>query len=123
MIVFASRTGNVRAVVEKLGVEAIALTETLQVTSPFILFTYTDALGAVPSVVATFMARNAHHCIGILASGNRNFGHAYFARAGDTLAAQYDVPLLKKIELRGTQADLTHMKALYNDYMKVGRTL
>lgn len=120
MIAFASRTGNVRYVASQLNVPIVEIAPQLRITEPFILFTYTDALGAVPASVEAFMRDNSAHCVGIFASGNQNFGHDFFARAGDVLAATYRVPLLKKIDVRGTKADYEHMKQLYNDLMKVG---
>ena len=50
MIVFASRTGNVRYIVNKLGLPNIEITDGLVMTQPFLLFTYTDGLGQTPNV-------------------------------------------------------------------------
>lgn len=121
MIVYASRTGNVRYAVSKLQLQAVPLVANLCVQQRFILFTYTDALGAVPDEVVQFMQQHYSRCVGIFASGNRNFGE-HFARAGNILAAQYDIPLLKKIELRGSARDYEEMRALYDELMtkKVG---
>ena len=109
MIAFASRTGNVRAIVERLNVPAIEITETLLVEQPFVLCTYTDGLGAVPARVEHFMAHNYEHCIGVIASGNRNFGEN-FARAADLLAARYNVPIVAKLDLRGQAADFQQIQ-------------
>lgn len=113
MIVYASRTGNIRAIIEKLNVPAVQLTAGLAMTEPFLIFTYTDGIGQVPSSVETFMQDNGHYCQGVIVSGNRNFGHDVFGRAGDILAKQYNVPLVRKLDLRGYQADYEAVEQFY----------
>ncbi len=54
MIVFASRTGNVRNVVSKLKAECIELSEELRLNKPYLLITYTDGLGDIPAKVQRF---------------------------------------------------------------------
>lgn len=115
MIVFASRTGNVRAVVEKLGLPSVEMTEGFVITEPFLLVTYTDGLGEVPQMVARFMAQNAAYCKGVVASGNQNFGHALFAGSGDQLTTKYGIPLVCKLDLRGRQADLEQIQSFYKE--------
>ncbi|MER2106828.1 MAG: class Ib ribonucleoside-diphosphate reductase assembly flavoprotein NrdI [Solibacillus sp.] len=115
MIVFASRTGNVRAVVSKLGLPNIEMTENLVVAEPFLLMTYTDGLGDVPQMVEDFMQVNAIYCKGIVASGNQNFGHALFAGSGDKLTTKYGIPLVCKMDLRGKQADLALIQSFYEE--------
>lgn len=113
MIVYASRTGNVRYVVGQLGVDAIEMTESLIVNKPFVLFTYTDGLGSVPLVTEKFMLTNGIHCKGIIVSGNQNFGHTMFGGAGDILASKYNVPLIAKLDLRGNSKDYEQILSCY----------
>lgn len=115
MIVFASRTGNVRSIVSKIGLPAIEIEVNLSVQEPFLLVTYTDGLGEVPQVVDDFMAQHATLCKGIAASGNQNFGHALFAGAGDKLAKQYGIPLVCKMDLRGKSSDLEIIQTFYKE--------
>lgn len=118
MIVYASRTGNVRAIVQKLGLPAMDLTQINDVDSPFLLFTYTDGLGTIPPVVAQFMQLHHGFCKGIIVSGNQNFGHAFFGRAGDLLASQYQLPLVQKLDLRGTANDYEAITNYYHAIWK-----
>ncbi|KGR92338.1 ribonucleotide reductase stimulatory protein [Ureibacillus massiliensis 4400831 = CIP 108448 = CCUG 49529] len=113
MIVYASRTGNVRYIVSKLNVNSIELTEDLKVDTPYLLITYTDRLGEVPAKVSRFLERNGHLCKGVVVSGNTNFGHQYFGAAGDKIALAYQVPLVRKIELRGFQSDYEAIQQFY----------
>lgn len=118
MIIYASRTGNVRYIVQKLGLPAKDLTEVVKIDEPYLLFTYTDGLGSVPPIVDQFMTANFDLCKGIIVSGNRNFGHAFFGRAGDLLAAQYGIPLIEKVEMRGTPANYEAITDYYYSIWK-----
>lgn len=113
MIVYASRTGNVRSIVSKLGQESIEISEGLQLDEPFLLITYTDGLGDVPTKVARFLEQNGEFCKGVVVSGNSNFGHSVFGGAGDKIAGIYDVPLVRKLDLRGYQADYEAIQTFY----------
>ena len=61
---------------------------------------------AVPVQVKRFLndERNRSGIIGVIASGNTNFGEAY-GIAGDIIAAKCRVPLLYRFELMGTSED------------------
>ncbi|MEK4426474.1 class Ib ribonucleoside-diphosphate reductase assembly flavoprotein NrdI [Solibacillus sp. FSL K6-1523] len=113
MIVYASRTGNVRSVVSKLEKESIEISEGLLLKEPYLLITYTDGLGAVPAKVSHFLEENRAFCKGVVVSGNSNFGHTQFGAAGEKIADTYEVPLVCKLDLRGYQADYDVIQAFY----------
>ncbi|MEK4699553.1 class Ib ribonucleoside-diphosphate reductase assembly flavoprotein NrdI [Solibacillus sp. FSL R7-0668] len=114
MIVYATRTGNVQSVIGKLGLPSTPIEQATSITKPFLLFTYTDGLGSIPAVVEDYMQQHHMLCKGIIVSGNRNFGHSMFGRAGDLLANYYELPLIAKLDLRGTTADYEQIKQFYN---------
>ena len=116
MIVFASRTGNVRFIVQKLGSPFLEISETLEIMQPFILFTYTDGLGNVPQQVVNFLQQHVTKCVGTFVSGNRNFG-SLFARAGHEIEQQFGIPLLYAVDLRGFPSDYEAMKKIYTEMM------
>lgn len=118
VIVYASRTGNVKSVIAKLRLPAIAIEQVTALSEPFLLFTYTDGIGSVPRAVEDFMQQHHTHCQGIIVSGNRNFGHAMFGRAGDLLAGYYHIPLIAKLDLRGTLADYETIQQFYHSIWK-----
>lgn len=122
MIVYASRTGNVRAIVQKLGLPAKDMSQISTVDEPFLLFTYTDGLGSIPPTVESFMESYYSFCKGIIVSGNRNFGHALFGRAGDLLAERYHLPLVDKLDLRGTAANYEVIQHFYHTIWKEGQS-
>lgn len=118
MIVYASRTGNIRSIIQKLGLPALDIAELNELDVPYLLFTYTDGLGSVPPIVDQFMTTYHDQCKGIIVSGNRNFGHAFFGRAGDLLAAKYGIPLVEKLELRGTPSNYETITNYYYSIWK-----
>lgn len=118
MIVYASRTGNVRYIVSKLQAESLELKENLIVDEPYLLLTYTDRLGEVPAKVAKFLQSNSQLCKGVVASGNSNFGHGFFGAAGDKIAKAYQIPLVRKLELRGFQVDYEAIQQFYETRVK-----
>lgn len=118
MIAYASRTGNVRYIVSRLGLPAIQVDEHLTLAEPFLLLTYTDGLGQVPEAVRRFMEKSGAHCRGVAVSGNRNFGHHNFGKAGDTLASEWRIPLVRKMELRGFPQDYEVIRRFYDQQIR-----
>ncbi len=101
LIVYDSRTGNVRRFVNGLGRRAVAAAEAGELQEPFVLVTYTTGFGQVPDSTARFLQKNGHRMAGVASSGNRNWGDG-FAKAADRIGAQYRVPVLARFELSGT---------------------
>ncbi|WP_339288418.1 class Ib ribonucleoside-diphosphate reductase assembly flavoprotein NrdI [Ureibacillus sp. FSL K6-0786] len=114
MIAYASRTGNVRFIVHQLELPHIEIRDDLILNEPFLLFTYTDGLGEVPQIVERFLQHNARFCKGVIASGNSNFGHAYFCRSAHLINERYGIPIVQKIELRGFQKNYDAIIDYYN---------
>ncbi|GFR39294.1 protein NrdI [Insulibacter thermoxylanivorax] len=121
MIAYASRTGNVRYIVSQLQLPSVEIGEDTLIEEPFVLLTYTDGLGDVPPIVRRFMDKNGEFCRGVAVSGNRNFGHHNYGKAGDTLAAQWNIPLVRKIELRGFPSDYEVIRQFYQEQIKERR--
>jgi|SRR5690606_4669941 protein involved in ribonucleotide reduction len=121
MIAYASRTGNVRYIFTQLKLPGIEISEDTIIEEPFLLLTYTDGFGDVPPIVQRFMDKNGKYCRGVAVSGNRNFGYYNFCRAGDTLAAQWNIPLVRKIELRGFLSDYEAIRRFYREQIEERR--
>lgn len=102
LILYDSKTGNVRRFAGKLDMPAYPIEETMAVDEPFVLVTYTTGFGQVPEKVLSFLKRNHRYLKGVAASGNRNWG-AGFARSADRISEMYGVPVLGKFELSGTR--------------------
>jgi len=118
MIIYASRTGNVRYIVSRLDLPSIEIVEGLKVNEPYLIFTYTDKLGEVPKMVEDFLQQNYQHCKGVIASGNSNFGINLFCGSANKISSQYNIPIVHKVELRGFQHDYDLIVEAYNKLIK-----
>ena len=113
-IVYASRTGNVESIIDRLGVDALRIEDGSEtVAEEFIIFTYTDGYGDVPGEVADFLENNSGFLKGVVVSGDTAYGDA-FCGAGDVIAEEYDVPVLYKVENDGTDEDIENIKNAIN---------
>lgn len=113
-IYYYSITGNTRSFAERFthlsNVYRIPISENYP-TQEFIVFTPTYNFGEVPAPVSRFLEKYSEYLVGVVAFGNRNWG-GYYAKAGELIAKKFNVPLLKRIELRGTDKDYEFIKEL-----------
>jgi protein involved in ribonucleotide reduction len=119
MIVFTSRTGNARYIVSQLELPSVEITVDLAVSVPYILFTFTDGLGEIPEIVVAFLNNfsNIQNLKGVVATGNVNFGDN-FCNSAEIISKKYNVPIIRKIDLRGTKEDLDSIKYQYSKYIR-----
>ena len=112
-VVYFSFSGNVRRFIKRAEID-----DTLEITldnctepvnEPYILVTGTIGFGEVPQPVQSFLEVNHAQLQAVAASGNRNWGQN-FAKAGRTISEDYDVPLLMKFEVQGTNNDVIEFK-------------
>ncbi|NOL36756.1 MULTISPECIES: class Ib ribonucleoside-diphosphate reductase assembly flavoprotein NrdI [Bacillus] len=123
LITYDTLTGNVQRFIDKItnnnysNVEKI--TEDTMITEPFIHITYTIGFGEVPKLTQVFIHNNKELLRGISSSGNKIWGNN-FGLAADKIASQYNVPILLKFELAGTDSDvaafLQEVKFIDNQY-------
>jgi protein involved in ribonucleotide reduction len=104
-IVYDSKTGNVKRFVNKLEHQCVQLDDSLVLDEPYVLITYTTGFGQVPTKVSHFLERNHTHLRGVAASGNKNWGQSY-GKSADVISDLYNVPVLCKFEMSGTQSDI-----------------
>lgn len=106
-IIYASRTGNVEAFVDKLGLSDVMKIEdgSEQADEDYVLVTYTDGFGELPAEVEDFLTSNYDRLRGVAASGDKSYGEAY-CLAADVIADMYGVPILGKFEFDGTDEDV-----------------
>ncbi len=112
-LVYASRTGNVESIIEKVGINDAIKIESgdESVDGEYILFTYTDGYGDIPAEVEGFLTSNSEGIRGVLVSGDTGYGEA-FCKAGDAVSEQYNVKCLYKVENDGTEEDLAKIKEI-----------
>lgn len=117
VVYFSSATGNTQRFVEKLGFASSRIPlragdPEIHVDEPYVLITPTygggNRKGAVPKQVIKFLndPGNRSHCVGVISSGNTNFGVAY-CLAGDIISAKLNVPHMYRFELLGTSQDVS----------------
>lgn len=103
-IVYYSLVGNVRRFLAKTGLPAQSIGD-YNMYEPFVLVCNTLGFGEVPEPVARFLVRNGRNLVGVASSGNRNWGEN-FGKAADTIGKMFNVPVLLKFELSGTDDDV-----------------
>jgi len=112
-VVYFSFSGNVRRFIKRAEIEnAMEITSdncTETINEPYILVTGTIGFGEVPQQVQAFLDVNHSNIKAVAASGNRNWGQN-FAKAGRTISEKYDIPLLMKFEVQGTNKDVIEFK-------------
>ena len=118
MIIYASRTGNVEYIVNKLNLPSINIRDVKEIKQSYIIFTYTDGLGLVPHIVEDFLNQHHMNCVGVIASGNTNFGINNFCGSADKISKQYSIPVIRKLELRGYPRDYDHIIQEYYKLIK-----
>lgn len=71
----------------------------------------------VPKQVKGFLAdpENAKHLKGVIGTGNRNF-YTDFAKAADVISSKFNVPVLYRLELSGTEDDVEIVKEGLNNF-------
>src|SRR5690554_593547 len=108
-VVYDSRTCNVEAYINKLGLDDIMKIEdgTEKINEDFVIVTYTDGYGDLSTEVEDFLSDNAGNLRGVAASGDQSYGEAYCA-AADVIADTYGVPILGKFEFDGTDEDVAN---------------
>ncbi|TCZ80109.1 class Ib ribonucleoside-diphosphate reductase assembly flavoprotein NrdI [Paenibacillus albiflavus] len=109
LIVYDSKTGNVKRFIQKLDMKCVQITPDLEIDEPYVLVTYTTGFGQAPQATQNFLATQGHLLQAVVSSGNMNWGTRY-GLAADHIARQYEVPILMKFELSGTNKDVMKFK-------------
>lgn len=120
VVYFSSVTEMTKRFVEKVGFESerIPLRRNdaqLDINYDYVLIvpTYGGGThsGAVPKQVIKFLniENNRNHCLGVIASGNTNFGEAYLL-AGKVISHKLQIPFIYGFELMGTPDDVDSVR-------------
>ena len=106
IVYWSSNSGGTRRVAEALRTDTVELAD-YDGTSPYVMLTPTydqPRGGFTPKPVQTFLDKHAHLMVGVIGSGNRNFGDHYCQAAHD-ISKQFNVPALWRIDIMGTDND------------------
>jgi len=115
-IVYASRMGHVEGIVNRLGItDALKIqTGTESIDEDYVLFTYTDGKGIIPSIVETFLQSNPS-IKAVVGSGSMERHADTFNYAAITISEQHKVPLIAKVDMDGTDEDLKTIEKALSD--------
>lgn len=113
---YSSASGVVRSFAERLGRPVLNLAERdvrhTEVDGPWVLLTPwyktgNDRNDTIPEGVRRFLRSpvNRRRLVGVMGSGNRNFGR-YYQMAARQIAAQSGRPVLFEFEIAGTPWDV-----------------
>lgn len=128
VVYFSSISGNTHKFVEKLHARTLRLPlrtgeDTLVIQEPYVLCVPTygkpEGAGNVPPQVVKFLnvEENRRNMVGVIGSGNTNFG-PLFGIAADIVSAKCDVPVLFKFELMGTPSDVDKVNEGLEEFWK-----
>lgn len=118
-IYYYSMTGNTKSFLKRSKFDNYEnINSVEEVNEPFIIATGTVKYGEVPLPVINFLENNSQYLRGVISSGNRNWGEN-FAKAGDVIAEKYNVPLIMKFELRGSQKQLEEFNERMDKFEKI----
>lgn len=116
MIYYLSITGNIRRFVGKLGAEFVSQDiqgENLVLEENSLFIFPTIGFGQPPQAAIDFLEKNSRYIAYLVGSGNRNWGCA-FCGGADTLSKQFNIPVLMKFELQGTDETVAVFKEKWN---------
>lgn len=122
---YSSTSGLVRRFAERLDRPVLNLAERehrlSEVDGPWVLLTPSYKTGnaandTIPEAVRRFLRseRNRRALVGVMGSGNRNFGR-YYQKAAREIAARSGRPVLFEFELAGTPWDVEECRRLLAD--------
>ena len=117
IVYWSSNSGGTRRVAEALGTDTVELAD-YDGISPYVLLTPTydqPRGGFTPKPVQAFLEEYAHLMVGVIGTGNRTF-YTHYCQAAHDISKQFNVPVLWRIEIMGSQEDLTTVDSGMNEH-------
>ena len=106
---WSSSTGGTKSVADRLSISTRPIHPGARAQQPYILMCPTydapRAKGFTPKPVKDFLRDNHELMVGVIGTGNRNFGSNY-CRAAHNISARFHVPIIHQVDIRGTQGDI-----------------
>jgi protein involved in ribonucleotide reduction len=121
IVYFSNVSENTKRFVDKLGLNSVRIPikwddeSPLVVEKDFILVVPSYGGGAegrtVPKSVVKFLniEANRKNLVGVVGTGNTNFG-VHYCKAAEIVATKTGVPLLYRVEITGTPEDVKQVK-------------
>ena len=106
IVYWSSNSGGTRRVADRLKTKTVEL-KNYDGTTPYIIMSPSfdqPRGGFTPKPVEQFLNKYADKMIGILPTGNLNFGQ-YFCQSGRDISTEHGVPIVYRIDLPGNTED------------------
>ena len=106
IVYWSSNSGGTKRAAERLRAKTVEL-KNYDGTSPYIMMSPSfdqPRGGFTPKPVGQFLNKYADKMIGVLPTGNLNFGQ-YFCQSGRDISTQHGVPIVYRIDLPGNTED------------------
>ena len=118
-IVYDSLTGQGAKFSRSLGYETVDVLDfedCENIEGPLILVTRSLNFGETPIEVQDLMEIHHDKFIGVIATGNRNWGNN-FGAGGEKMAVKYNLPLIHRYEGSGFPSDIVFVKDWIQKYI------
>lgn len=117
LVYYSTATGNTEYFINKVGLnnKKMPLNGNIEINEPYILvfpsYGGGKLKGIVPLGVKSFLDNplNVKNLRGVIGSGDRNYGD-YFALGSKIVAEKFNVPLLYRYEIKGTEKDYINVR-------------
>lgn len=111
-VAYYSATRRTLNLVKKLTATPIPIRQDTSIREPYILVTPTYQ-GAIPVPVQRFLQspENRQYLMGVVGTGNRNYGALRFGAAGRQISKNLGVPLVHTCEMSGLPHDIEIVKS------------
>ena len=106
IVYWSSNSGGTRRAAERLKTKTVEL-KNYDGTSPYIIMcpSFDQPRGGfTPKPVEQFLKEYAANMIGVLPTGNLNFGQ-YFCQSGRDISNEHGVPIVYRVDLPGNTED------------------
>ena len=114
IIYYDSKTGNVQRFVDKIKKNRpewnfIKIEPSMEIDREGHFLTFTTKIGQIPETTLKFLENknNKRYIKSVSSSGNMNWGE-HFAIAADSINESYNIPVLMKFELSGTNMQVEY---------------
>ena len=116
IVIYDSLTGQTKRFATRLGLEAIAVSDfNFDRDDKILLATRSHGFGKIPDTTLNFLKMWHKNVVGVVVSGNRNWGANYGA-AGNKIEQQFEIPLIIKFEGPGFPEDREYVIKWINKY-------
>ena len=123
IVVYFTLTGNTEMFAKKLNAKTLKITKEdreLRINEPYLLLvpTYEPDATKTPFM---FARNNTENLVGIVGSGNRNFGADMFCYSATDLSKELNKPVVHMYEFQGSMNDVNKINEIVDDYERNGK--